>query len=114
MVIFSTFVPQSVLNLTLVSLKKQQQGKRLKSPTVNAINSAGLYLRPGIYFPNMLETPWFVNETGVYSNPAFVLVVCKTFNLAEPYKSMYNETSSVGLKYVIWLNKYEVVLLMRL
>jgi len=31
-------------------------------------NSPGLYLKPGVYFLNLLETPRLIIETGVYSH----------------------------------------------
>jgi len=33
---------------------------------------AGLYLRPGIYFLNLLETPQLIIETGLYLHMAFI------------------------------------------
>ena len=43
---------------------------------VDPINSLGLYLRLGIYFLNVLETPWLIFEIGIYSNAAIIQGKC--------------------------------------
>ena len=68
----STIIPQRALNVLLINLKKSSKSrKELKPLEVDSIYSLGLYLRPGVYFPNV----WLLVETSVYLNAAYLLMV---------------------------------------